>query len=506
MLGAGILLFILATSNPFRRIFPPPADGAMLNPLLQDVALALHPPFLYLGYVGFSAVFSLVVAALICGKIDRNWAVIAHPFIMFSWSMLTVGITLGSWWAYRELGWGGFWFWDPVENASLLPWLAATALLHSNIALSKRGIFSRLVALLAIGTFALSLIGIFLVRSGVITSVHSFANDPQRGIYILCYIAVVIGSALYLYARADKAFLSAAPLRPVSREGMIALNNLFLLTACATLLLGTLYPLLVDALGWQAISIGAPYFNRTILPLIAAGLLFAGLVAFVPWKKGRVVRILQRSWLAWILAALVLLLILSGIGLSSKAFAAAAGFALAAWLLGGSADWLADGRWRRFSQWPVFLAHVGMAVLVVGITGCGLWSRQSDLAVSPGDSFSFAGYKVIFSKLEQVTNPNYDATRAVLIISRAEGKSRHLMPEYRSYAISGSFTSEAAIYSTLAYDFYAVIGETNAEGKTALRLYYKPTISCLWLGASLVSLGGLFAAFASIKAARRRTK
>jgi len=298
ILLAGVLIFILFTSNPFVRIFPPPPDGLALNPLLQDIALAMHPPMLYLGYVGFSVVFSLAVALMLLPEkqsVDmRRWAQMAHPWIMVSWATLTLGIGLGSWWAYRELGWGGWWFWDPVENASLMPWLSATALLHSNLVLKKRGLLAPWVVLLAILTFGLSLLGTFLVRSGALTSVHSFANDPARGLYILAYIAVVMGAALALYALRGQRLQASETMAPVSREGMIVINNLFILTACATVVLGTMYPLVAEWISGARLTVGAPYFNATFLPIMSIALLFAALVPFMPWKKANIRESLKR--------------------------------------------------------------------------------------------------------------------------------------------------------------------------------------------------------------------
>ena len=499
LLTAGVLLFILVTSNPFARIFPPPVDGKMLNPLLQDMALSIHPPLLYLGYVGFSAVFSLAIAGLLARRIDSDWAKTAHPWMMFSWSMLTVGIALGSWWAYRELGWGGFWFWDPVENASLLPWLAGTALIHSNIVLKKRGMLAGWVALLAILTFALSLIGTFLVRSGAITSVHSFASDPTRGLYILGYIALTIGGGLTLYSLRIASITSPSHLRPASREGVIVINNLFLLTACATVLLGTLYPLLAEIAGGHSITVGAPYFNRTFLPMMALCLLFAGIAPFLPWKKAALTRAIFRAWPAWSAALVTVILVLAFI--QKEALIVAGALSLAAFLMVASSQWLAAGRWRNAAHWPVFLAHFGASILVIGITCVSLWSQTREGFFSVGNSVAFAGHMVDYQKEETLKTPNYKSTRATLRIRKNDHNIATLTPEFRRYTIGKSTTSETAIYSTPAYDIYAVIGETNESGATALRLYYKPTISFVWLGALLIASGGLLSSFI---ATRRR--
>ncbi len=493
LLAAGVLLFILATSNPFARIFPPPPDGSMLNPLLQDVALAMHPPLLYLGYVGFSAVFSLAVAGLITRQIDARWATTAQPWIMAAWASLTCGIALGSWWAYRELGWGGFWFWDPVENASLLPWLAATALLHSNVVLKKRGALAGWVALLAIITFGLSLVSTFLVRSGAITSVHSFASDPERGLFILAYIALVVGGALWLYAAHVRSLPPTAPMRPASREGVIVINNLFLLTACATVLLGTIYPMLAEAIGGGSVSVGAPFYHRTFLPLMALPLFFAGLAPFLPWKKAAPLSALRRAWPGLAAACAAATVVMATI--HTEAVLAAASLALAGFMMVASAQWLAAGKWRLPANWPVFLGHSGAALLVIGITGAGLWGTQVERNVNMGDTLSIAGYDVNVVRLGTIHTPNYDATQVTLDVTRAGHTITQLQPEARRYGIRDTTTSEAEIYSTAAYDLYAVVGAATSEGEVALRLYHKPAVSFLWLGAAFITAGGILSAW-----------
>lgn len=497
LLAAGVLIFILATSNPFARLFPPARDGKMLNPLLQDMALAIHPPMLYLGYVGFSAVFSLAIAGLWKGKIDRAWAATTHPWIMFSWSSLTIGIMLGSWWAYRELGWGGYWFWDPVENASLMPWLAGTALFHSNIVLKKRGSLAGWVALLSILTFSLSLIGTFLVRSGAITSVHSFASDPARGIYILCYIALVVGGGLWLYGTCAEKLSDTAPMRPVSREGTIVINNIFLITACATVLLGTLYPMGAQLITGDTITVGAPYFNSIVLPMLAVPLFFAALSPFLAWQKASVTRALTRAWFAWLAALLVIILVMFVV--AKALFITASALGLATYLMAGSAQWLASGRWRKWASWPVFLGHAGAAIVVIGITGTSLWSKQTESFAGVGDDIAIAGIVVNVAGEDHLETANYKAHLLTLHLQKKGEKISSLAPQYRSYSMRGATTSEAAIYSTPAYDITAVIGETNEAGKTALRIYFKPTISFLWLGALIIAAGGIIAGTLSLR-------
>ncbi len=482
LLAAGFLLFILFTSNPFERIFPPPPDGAALNPLLQDVALAMHPPLLYLGYVGFSIVFSLAVAALLhkekVEEFMRRWAVIAHPWILASWSALTVGIGLGSWWAYRVLGWGGFWFWDPVENVSLLPWLAGTALLHSNIVLKKRGALASWVLLLAIVTFGMSLIGTFLVRAGVLTSVHSFASDPTRGLFILTYIILVVGTALGLFARRanpNTPLEEAVP--PLSRSGLIVVNNLFLLAACATVLLGTLYPMVAQWLG-DSVSVGPPYFNATVLPIMAIPLLVAGLAPYLHWKQAPVryaLRAAQPALLA-VLATILLALMLA----EREVLLSSLGLGLAAWLLAASLRWIKEKR-----AWSVLLGHIGMAVLAAGITGAGLWKVEAEQRMAPGETLEIAGHSIRFEAHEPVHTSNHHGWRGRFTLDGVL-----LEPEYRIYAIAGNQISIPAIDSSLMRDMYIVIGETT-NGRTAVRAYVNPLIGLIWGGIALMALGGI---------------
>jgi len=491
-IAVGTLLFIIFTSNPFERRFPPTIDGEALNPLLQDVALSFHPPMLYLGYVGFSMVFSLAFAALMHGRAGREWAELAHPWILAAWSALTLGIGLGSWWAYRELGWGGWWFWDPVENASLMPWLAGTALLHSNIVLKKRDMLASWVILLAIFTFGLSLLGTFLVRSGALTSVHSFASDPTRGLFILAYIVVVIGSALLLFALRGNRVASAEKMLPVSREGMIVINNLFILTACATVVLGTMYPLLVEWMENSKLTVGPPYFNKTFLPLMAVPLIFAGLVPFMPWKNASFSEAMKRATPA--LLATVAFMLLVATSAKSDIPYAIAGFGLVVWLAASSAQWLMRSTGVK-GAWSVFLGHMGAAVLVAGITGVSLYKQQDERFVSAGDQFAFAGYQLTFAGEENVVRPNYTAHVATLNVADAKGNTlATFKPEYRIYAIRSMPTSEADIRYQFTSDLYAVLGETSKDGKrSAFRLYYVPMIGFIWAGFALIALAGIIA-------------
>lgn len=485
-LAAGVLLFILLTSNPFARRFPPPPDGNAFNPILQDVALAIHPPLLYVGYVGFSIVFSLAVAALLNGQSGREFARTLRPWILASWSSLTIGIGLGSWWAYRELGWGGFWFWDPVENASLLPWLAGTALLHSNIVLQKRGQLGAWVILLSILTFGLSLLGTFLVRSGALTSVHSFATDPARGLFILAYIAVFVGGALLLFALRLPRAQAEEPMRPASREGMIVFNNLFLLSACATVLLGTLYPLFAEWLSGHKLTVGAPYFNATFVPLMALPLLLAGLAPLMPWKQASLPQVLLRAQPALLAAGAMAFLVLA----YAKTHIAQAvlGLGLGAWLFTCSVQWLMAGE-RSLHRLSVFLAHGGAAVLVLGVTGAGLWQEEVTKTVAAGDRVDIAGYRLFYHGETATRGEGYSARQGIFTLEKHGREITRLFPEYRIYDIRNAPTHEAAIHSTWPSDIYAVIGEAAGE-RTVARLYYVPMIRFVWLGCLLMTLGG----------------
>ncbi|MFO0389232.1 MAG: heme lyase CcmF/NrfE family subunit [Alphaproteobacteria bacterium] len=488
LLAVGVTAFILYTSNPFDRIFPPPADGKALNPLLQDIGLALHPPLLYLGYVGFSIVFSLAVASLITGKSGRQWAYLAHPWILVAWSTLTIGIGLGSWWAYRELGWGGWWFWDPVENASLLPWLSGTALLHANAVLKKRGLLAQWVCVLSIVTFALSMIGTFLVRSGALTSVHSFASDPERGVFILAYIVITVGGALLLFAIRANTIQSVEAATPQSREGLIVLNNLFLITACVSVLIGTLYPLIAEWLHDAKLTVGAPYFNLTFIPLMILPIFFAGLAPYMPWKKASITEALRTAKPA-ILAAIAAMIIITAVVKTHLAYALL-GFSLGAWLCAASITLLVKRNVK--ANLAVSVAHIGVAILVCGITGASLFKSEKEQWLRKGETLAIGGYSVEFSDTSSTQGNNYNAEMATLKLNYKGGFLDMLIPEYRHYLISNAKTSETAIYAHLGGDVYAVIGETTEQG-TATRLYHIPMIHFIWAGFVLMALGGIIA-------------
>jgi cytochrome c-type biogenesis protein CcmF len=504
LIGTGFLLFMLLTSNPFERLVPAPADGQGLNPLLQDPGLAFHPPFLYLGYVGFSMAFSFAVAALIEGKVDAAWARWVRPWTLAAWCCLTVGIALGSWWAYYELGWGGFWFWDPVENASFMPWLAGTALLHTAIVVEKRGALRSWTILLAILTFSLSLLGTFLVRSGVLTSVHAFATDPARGVFILAFLILVTGGSLTLFAIRAPTLKGGGLFAPISREGALVLNNLLLTTACATVLLGTLYPLFLDALTGEKVSVGPPYFHATFVPLMVPVIAAAGFGPLMAWKRGDLAGALSRLRVA--------LVFTFAVALATLVFAAKApllavlGTALGTWLVAAALSELAERlklfraspgeSWRRARHLPraaygMTIAHAGAGIVILGVIVSVTWETEHLQVVRVGDTVPIGGYDFTFRGVEDVKGPNYDAVRGIFDVSRDGDPVAVMTPESRVYNTSTMTTTEAAIRPTLTSDLYAVIGDPDGKGGWAARLYHKPLVHWIWLGAILMAIGGV---------------
>ena len=504
LIAVGFLLFTLFTSNPFARVIPPPLQGEGLNPLLQDPGLAFHPPFLYLGYVGFSMAFSFAVAALIEGRVDPAWARWVRPWTLAAWCFLTVGVTLGSWWAYYELGWGGWWFWDPVENASFMPWLAGTALLHSAIVVEKRDALKSWTILLAIITFSLSLLGTFLVRSGVLSSVHAFATDPARGVFILAFLVLVVGGSLTLYAIRAPALKTSGLFAPISREGSLVFNNLLLVTAAGTIFLGTMYPLFLDALTGQKVSVGPPYFNATFGPLMVPLIAVMAIGPLLPWKRADLAGALGRLKLAF--AATAALVLIGLYVTSGGPILAVLGIGLAAWLGVGTlvefAERIKLGRaplgetWRRARRLPratygMSIAHGGVGLVIMGIVASTAWETEQLKVMRPGETTAFAGYDVTFEGTRAAPGPNYSAVRGAFTIRRDGAVIARLEPETRNYPTPPMQTSEAAIRPTPVADFYAVIGEADGLGGWATRLYYKPLIHWIWFGAFVMVFGGL---------------
>ena len=498
--GVGFLLFVLLTSNPFERLLPPAPDGRDLNPLLQDPGMVIHPPLLYMGYVGFAVAFAFAVAALLAGRFDAAWARWSRPWTTAAWAFLTLGIAIGSWWAYYELGWGGWWFWDPVENASFMPWLAGTALIHSLAVAEKRGAFKAWTVLLAISAFSLSLLGTFLVRSGVLTSVHAFATDPTRGSFILIFLAIVIGGSLALFGWRASAVGFAGRFDRVSRESLLLGNNVLLVAATGAVMLGTLYPLALDALGLGKISVGAPYFEAVFVPLMAPVVLLMGIGPLARWKQAPVAELAAR--LKW--PALASVVAAVGLPLAAGRFSAgvAFGLLLAAWVFtstlvlllqrarGGSGQLLRQSR----SFWGMVLAHLGVGVFIVGVTMVRGYESERDVRMAVGDHVVVGGYRFGFQGVEEVQGPNYAAARGRFEVQAVDGGAPFTMrPEKRVYKVQGMPMTEAAIDSGLTRDLYVSLGEMLDARTWTVRVYHKPFVDWIWGGCALMALGGFLA-------------
>ncbi|RBP48608.1 heme lyase CcmF/NrfE family subunit [Arenicella xantha] len=502
LVNVGFISFTLFTSNPFNRLFPVPLDGQELNPLLQDPGFLIHPPMLYMGYVGFSVVFAFAIAAMLSGKLDTAWARWSRPWTTVAWLFLTIGIVLGSWWAYYELGWGGWWFWDPVENASLMPWLVGTALMHSLAVTEKRGALKAWTVLLAILAFSLSLLGTFLVRSGVLTSVHSFAADPTRGLYILLFLLAVVGGSLLLYAMRAHRLNSDVHYGLFSKETSLLLNNIFLVVAAFMVLLGTLAPILMDALG-KKISVGAPYFDFWFALLTIPLAIIVGIGSTSRWKRDDIGRFTKSIVTILAVSALVSSLITWKLSLDSFSWGAFAGVTLAVWV----ALWAVQSIVERLknqrniitglikipaSIWGMSVAHFGIAVMVVGITHVNSYSVEKDIKLEPGQSYEMAGYQFQFNGVTQVRERNYVANEGRFEVTTTSGKQFELKPQKRFYSSSSPMT-EAAINTTLTRDVYISLGEHLGDGVWTVRLYLRSFVACIWLGGFIMALGGIIA-------------
>ena len=504
LLGFGTLLFIIATSDPFARLFPAPADGRDLNPLLQDPGLAFHPPFLYFGYVGFSITYSFAIAALIEGQVDAIWARWVRSWALTAWCGLTIGVAMGSWWAYYVLGWGGWWAWDPVENASFMPWLLGTALLHSAAVVEKRETLQRWTLLLAIMTFGMSLIGTFLVRSGVLTSVHAFAVDPTRGVFILILIGIVIGGGLTLYAWRAPRLAAGNPFAPVSREGALVINNLLLASGMATVFLGTFYPLFAEVWSGVKLSVGPQYFDATFVPMVVPGLVAMAIGPVLAWRRGNLpvaLRRLMPALIGAILAPLIVSYFNRGASLS-----ALGGVSLAVWATLGVAADLADRvgvaklppatMFRRLRHlprgtWGYAIAHFGVGVLIAGITVSTAWRSERIETMHAGDSLQIAGRTLYFIGVTEGVIENYQAHRGEIIVNRPGEAPFAVYPERRWYPIAGSSTSNTSITTDGFGDLYLALGENDGNGGWVLRAYYNPLVPWVWFGAVLAALGGM---------------
>ncbi|WP_421574673.1 heme lyase CcmF/NrfE family subunit [Stenotrophomonas maltophilia] len=499
IISIGFLAFLIFTSNPFARLIPAPLEGRDLNPLLQDPGLIIHPPMLYIGYVGFAVPFAFAIAALLEGRVDARWLRWTRPWTNVAWGFLTIGIALGSWWAYYELGWGGWWFWDPVENASFMPWLAGAALIHSQAVTEKRGSFASWTLLLAIAAFALSLLGTFLVRSGVLTSVHSFAADPSRGTFILIFLALVIGGALLLYALRAGALTSEDPRRgflPTSRETLLLANNLLLAAACGMVLLGTLYPLLADALGLGKVSVGPPYFGTLFVVLMAPLVALLPFGPLVNWQRDQVSR--RVAMLApW--AGLALLLgVIAYFMAPQGALKTAAGVTGAAWVAFGTGRFVwtrlrGNGRFTA-EMVGMLLAHGGVAVFLAGALLVEALNVQREVALAPGQSLVVGTYEVRFEGVDHQQGPNYVADRGHLRVLQHDRELALLHPEKRLYASGGQVMTEAGIHARLNGDVYVALGESLGNNAWAVRVHIKPFVRWIWLGALLMALGGFVTA------------
>lgn len=500
LISIGFLLFLIVTSNPFERLLPQaPMDGRDLNPLLQDFGLVVHPPMLYMGYVGFSVAFAFAIAALLGGRLDAAWARWSRPWTLIAWAFLGTGIALGSWWAYYELGWGGWWFWDPVENASFMPWLVGTALIHSLAVTEKRGVFKSWTVLLAIAAFSLSLLGTFLVRSGVLTSVHAFATDPARGVFILAFLLIVIGGSLTLFALRAPVVKSQIGFGLWSRETLLLVNNLLLVVAASMILLGTLYPLLLDALSNTKLSVGPPYFNAMFLPLIGALMLTLGVGVLVRWKDTPV---------KWLIGMLTPVLITGAVlgGLGSMLFgdfhwAVLAVCLLAGWVVSaGVRDILDKTRHKGLlrglrslapSYWGMQLAHFGLVVCALGVVLTSQQSDERDLRLAPGESLQLAGYSFVFDGAEHFEGPNFTSDKGTIRVFEGDEQVATLHPEKRLYTVQQMPMTEAGIDAGFTRDLYVALGEPLDNGAWAVRVHIKPFVRWIWLGALLMSLGGV---------------
>jgi len=502
-IAVAFLVFIVFASSPFLRI-PPQPEGRGLNPILQDPALAFHPPFLYAGYVGLSMAFSFAIAALIEGRTDAAWARWVRPWTLAAWMLLTLGIAMGSWWAYYELGWGGWWFWDPVENASFMPWLAATALLHSALVMEKREALKVWTILLAILAFSLSLIGTFLVRSGILTSVHAFAVDPRRGVFILAILTVLIGGALCLYAWRAPQLRQGGLFAPISREGSLVLNNVLLTTACATVFIGTLYPLALEAITGTKISVGPPYFNLTFGPLMVPLLLAMPFGPLLAWKRGDLAGAAQRLGAALLLSIVAAVLALALV--RKGPWLAPFGIAMGVWIVAGAvSEWatrvkllaadrgevLRRARGLPRAAYGGMLAHAGIGLTVIGIVATSAWRAEEVAVLKEGERTAIAGYELTFRGVAPRQGPNYQELVGLLAVTRGGAPVTELAPSKRTFDTPQQTTTEAAIHVAWRGDLYVVLGDEQAAGGWVVRLYFNPLVRLIWLGAVVMALGGL---------------
>jgi cytochrome c-type biogenesis protein CcmF len=502
MIATGFLLFVLFTSNPFERVLPfTPLEGNDLNPLLQDFGLIVHPPMLYMGYVGFSVAFAFAIAALLSGRLDSAWARWSRPWTNAAWMFLTAGIALGSWWAYYELGWGGWWFWDPVENASFMPWLVGTALIHSLAVTEKRGVYKSWTLLLAIFAFSLSLLGTFLVRSGVLTSVHAFATDPTRGLFILVFLLVVVGGSLTLYALRAPSVISTAKFSFLSREVFLLINNIVFLVATLMVLFGTLFPLLMDALSLGKYSVGPPYFNSLFVPLMSVLAMFMGIGPWLNWKKTNSNKIIH-SLIAPLIACVVFGLLAPLSIAGDYSIGAAMGLVIAFWIMSAlivdlknktkhASSIFAGAKRLTRSYWAMQFAHLGFAITIIGVSLTSTYSSERDVRMAVGESFSQGGYEFTFLGSKVVQGPNYIADRGEVIVSRSGEELLRLRPEKRRYTAGDQVMTEAAIDPSITRDIYVAMGDALNDGAWSVRVHIKPFVRWIWFGAIFMCIGAI---------------
>ena len=489
LITTGFILFTILTSNPFQRMVPEQLDGLGFNPILQDPALAIHPPLLYIGYVGFSAAFSIGVATL---SLENNhkipWYNYMKPFVLAAWTFLTIGIALGAIWAYYELGWGGWWFWDPVENASFMPWLIGTALLHSLIIVEKKRSLKAWVLLLSILAFLLSVVGTFLVRSGILTSVHTFALDPSRGIYILVFTAILGGYSLALFGKKSKNYFDTNYFSLFSKEGSILVNNILMTIVCATVFLGTIYPLVVEAFTNKKISVGEPYFNSTTIPIIIPAILVMGVGPLLSWNKEEKIKIFKKIY-----PSILLTIVLTFVALSiyqSYSFYAVAGIILAFWIISNN-TFLLINKSKNYSN-GMLVAHLGIGLLILGITGSSNWQDEKIVRLKINTSTQINKYNIIFKEINEIKGPNYVAIRANFnVYDKNKNFVTNLKPENRYYPISNVFTTEASIHTNLSRDLYIVLGEGNLNDGWVVKVYHNPLVIWIWIGSLIVFIGGI---------------
>jgi len=496
----GFLLFTLLTSNPFERIIPVPTNGLGFNPILQDPALAIHPPLLYIGYVGFSAAFSFSISAMSIESIEKvPWYSYMKPFVLAAWTFLTIGIAFGSIWAYYELGWGGWWFWDPVENASFMPWLLGTALVHSLVTVEKKMMLQKWVLLLAILAFLLSAVGTFLVRSGILTSVHTFALDPARGIYILIFIGILGAYSLILFALNSKKFIDKNYVSFLSREGSILVNNIIMIVVCSSVFLGTIYPLIIEAFSNNKISVGEPYYNSTVVPIVIPAILIMGVVPLLSWKKIDVKKIFRKTLPSIVLAIIVTTIFLwiyqsyNPLGLI--------GIFLACWVISNIV--FKQNNIPKFSK-SMVMAHIGISLLILGVTGSSVWQKEKIIRMKVNDEAIIHNYNIIFKEIREVVGKNYIALQGNFwIYNNKKSIITKLNPENRFYPVTNNSTTEASIHTNLLRDLYIVLGDGNEKDGWVVRIYYNPLVVWIWIGAFVIFLGGLFSINTNLKIVKR---